>query len=153
MAVQAAQRISNGRMDVGAARQFLLDHFRAHAIKGELKPTRIYEVVERSSTKLKISTRNSVGRWVQTLFADLVTCKSLKYGEFRRVDLIWGAERNEKQSDVALVYQTGRGTIDDSFSAPIPGPKFLPNGDPMPVDAFISRRLGPSHRSRKEKAS
>ena len=153
MAVQAAQRKSNGRMDVGAARQFLLDHFRAHAIKGELKPTRIYEVVEWSSTKLKISTRNGNGRWVQTLFADLVTCKSLKYGEFRRVDLIWGVDRKNHDPEFSSRFSTGAAADDDSFSAPIPGPKFLPNGDPMPVDAFISRRLGPLHRSRKEKAS
>jgi len=142
-------------MDVGAARQFLLDHFRAHAIKGELKPTRIYEVVERSSTKLKISTRNGDGRWVQTLFADLVTCKSLKFGEFRRVDLFWGVDRKNRDAEFTSRFSTGATANDDSFRVSIPGPAFTTSGEPVPVDAFMARGSDrhSSRCSRKEKAS
>lgn len=140
-------------MDAEAARRFLLDHFRAHAIKGTLKPTRTYEVVERSSYKLKISTRNGDGRWVQTLFADLVSCKSLKHGEFRRVDLFWGADR--RGTEAAIKPRRSHGAIpdDEAIRSSIPGPMFLSNGELMPVDAFMNRRLGLSRRNRKDKAS
>lgn len=143
----------NGHMDSDAARRFLLDHFRAHAIKGELKPTRTYEVVEWSSTKLKISTRNGDGRWVQTLFADLITCKSLKYGEFRRVDLFWGADRRDFEAAARPRLLKRATSADGAIRSSIPGPTFLPDGELMPVDTFMSHRLGPARRARKEKAS
>ncbi len=154
MAVQAAQRISNGRMDVAAARQFLLDHFQAHAIKGDLKPGRTYEVVDPDPAHLKFRTRNHSGRYVQTLFADLVTCKSLNYGEFRRVDLFWGVNRNEQEEGRASA-SNERAPSDDPVIHSIPPNEFYPNGEPVPVDAFMDRGLDGrfSGRFRKEKSA
>lgn len=151
MAARTMQKKPNGRMNAEAARQYLIDHFGAHAIKGELKPSRTYQVIERSSSKIKIATRNGHGRSVQTLFADLVTCKSLKYGEFRRVNLFWGAERKEQEKDNAPFHATDVAVDDDSF----PEPAFTSGGTPLPVDAFMKRSLvGRSPRKpRKEKAS
>ncbi|MBZ0271370.1 hypothetical protein K8I61_04995 [bacterium] len=142
-------------MDAEAARQFLIDHFRAHAIKGELKPTRTYEVIEQDAAHLKICTRNGGGRWVQSLFADLVTCKSLKYGEFRRVDLFWGVERKGRDADAVFQFSTGATADDDTFRVSIPGPAFTPSGEPVPVDAFMARGSDrhSSRRSRKEKSA
>ena len=135
------------RMGATACHQFILDHFKAHAIKGVLKPDRTYEVVENGSTKLKIRSRSRNSNAIQTLFADLQTCKSLKYGQFRRVDLFWGMQHKNNKPDVAST-RSSRAVADDaSFGASIPGPTFLSNGDLMPVDAFINRH------SRKEKAS
>ncbi len=140
------------RMGATECHQFILDYFRAHAIKGDLKPTRIYEVIENDPSHLKIRTRNKNGRSVQTLFADLMTCKSTKHGEFRRVDLFWGVERKSDDAEIKPRLSTRATSEDDSFHAPIPGPKFLPNGDPMPVDTFMAR-LRRAKRNRKEKAS
>ena len=135
------------RMGAKACHQFILDHFKAHAIKGVLKPDRTYEVILAEQTQLKIRTRNKNGHWLQTLFASLQTCKSLKYGQFRRVDLFWGMQHKNNKPDVAST-RSSRAVADDaSFGASIPGPTFLSNGDLMPVDAFINRH------SRKEKAS
>ena len=141
------------RMGATECHQFILEYFRAHAIKGTLKPSRIYEVVERSSTKLKISTRNGNGRWVQTLFADLITCKSLKYGEYRRVDLFWGVDRRDTEAVIRPRHSSGAVADDETIRSSIPGPTFLSNGELMPVDAFMNRRLGLSQRNRKDKAS
>lgn len=135
------------RMGAKACRQYILDHFQAHAIKGTINPSRTYEVVEQSATKLKIRSRDKSGRSVQTLFADLMTCKSLKYGEFRRVDLFWGMPRKPENATAAPSRSGGVFTDDGHHRGSIPGPTFLSNGELMPVDAFISRH------SRKEKAS
>ena len=135
------------RMDATACQQFILGHFKAHAIKGALKPERTYEVILAEPTQLKIRTRNKKGLWMQTLFADLKTCKSLKYGQFRRVDLFWGMQHKNIKPDVASTRSGGAVVGDTSFGASIPGPTFLSNGELMPVDAFINRH------SRKEKVS
>ena len=134
-------------MGAKAIRQYIVDYFGAHAIKGSLIPDRIYEVVDTDETKIKISTRNKNGRWLQTLFADLVTCKSLKHGQFRRVDLFWGLQRKPDRRDAAPSKSNGATPRDESIRQAVPGPKFLSNGELMPVDAFISRH------SRKEKVS
>jgi len=128
-------------------KQFILDHFRAHAIKGEIKPGRTYEVVEHDSTKLRIRSRSRNGNSIQTLFASLQTCKSLKYGQFRRVDLFWGMQHKNNKPDVASTRSDGAVVDDISFGSSIPDPTFLSNGELMPVDAFINRH------SRKEKVS
>jgi len=141
------------RMGATECHQFILDYFHAHAIKGDLKQSRTYEVIEKDASHLKIRTRNKDGRSIQTLFADLMACKSLKYGEFRRVDLFWGMERKNSDADIKPLLSSGAAANDDSFRASIPGPTYLPNGELMPVDTFMSRRLGPAKRSRKEKAS
>lgn len=143
----------NKGMGDTACHQYILDHFNAHAIKGALKTDRTYEVVESSASQLRIRSRNKTGKSVQTLFADLKTCKSLKYGEFRRVDIFWGVERKTDDDQVAWNCSGGDFCDDDSFDVSPPGPKFLPNGDLMPVDDFINRRIGKSKRSKKEKAS
>ena len=134
-------------MNVDETHKFILDHFKAHAIKGSLKPGRIYEVLLAEPTHLKIRTRDKNGRSIQALFADLKTCKSLKYGEFRRVDLIWGMQHKNIKPDVTSTRSGGAVVDDISFGASIPGPTFLFNGELMPVDAFINRH------SRKEKVS
>ncbi len=135
-------------IDALQMRQHILTYFRAHVIKGVLKPDRTYEVVENDSTKLKIRSRSRNGNSIQTLFASLQTCKSLKYGQFRRVDLFWGMQHNNKKPDVASTRPTNGSVTDDtSLSVSIPGPTFLSNGELMPVDAFINRH------SRKEKVS
>lgn len=142
----------NGAMAAETCRRFLLDYFRAHAIQGVLKPTRKYEVLERTPIHLKIRTRNKDGRYVQTLFADLMTCKSMRYGEFRRVDLLWGVERKNQDAERASYASKSESTDDLPFSKTIPGPVFGPNGDPMPVDSFMAKNLGLSVGSRKEKS-
>ncbi|HPQ72315.1 MAG TPA: hypothetical protein PKW95_24560 [bacterium] len=151
MAARTARKKSSERMNAQAIRQFLIEYFQAHAVKGDLKPSRTYEVIERTSSKIKITTRNGHERSVQTLFADLVTCKSLKYGEFRRVDLFWGAERKEQEKYSAPSISSIDITEDDSF----PAPEFTSSGAPLPVDAFMKQSLAgrPSRKSRKEKAS
>ncbi|HPQ72157.1 MAG TPA: hypothetical protein PKW95_23750 [bacterium] len=151
MAIRTARKKRHGRMNAEAARQYVIDFFRAHAVKGDLKPSRTYEVVEQSPTKIKIATRNGHERSVQTLFADLVTCKSLKYGEFRRVDLFWGLERKEQEREFAPIHTTDI-VIDDEA---LPEPVFTSSGTPLPVDAFMERSLvgRSSRKSRKEKAS
>lgn len=135
------------RMGDKACRQYILDYFNAHAIKGTINPSRTYEVVEQSSTQLKIRTRDKGGRSVQTLFADLMTCKSLKYGEFRRVDLFWGMQRKPEKTTATPSHSRGVSTNDGHHRGSIPGPTFLSNGELMPVDAFMSRH------SRKEKSA
>ena len=142
------------RMSATECHQFLLDHFRAHAIKGDLKAHRTYEVIEPDSAHLKLRTRNQGGRYVQTLHADLVTCKSLKYGEFRRVDLFWGMERKE-QEVVRPASSDERAPSDDYVTPPIPPTEFYPSGEPVPVDAFMDRGIGGrlSGRFRKEKTA
>ena len=134
-------------MNADETHKFILDHFKAHAIKGSLKPGRTYEVILAEPTQLKIRTRDKNGRSIQTLFADLKTCKSLKHGEFRRADLFWGMQQKNKSPDVSPTRSRGAVANDTSFGASIPGPTFLSNGDLMPVDAFINRH------SRKEKVS
>jgi len=135
------------RMGDKACHQFILDHFKAHAIKGSLKPGRTYEVVVAETNRLKIRTRDKNGRSIQTLFADLQTCKSLKYGQFRRVDLFWGMQNKNQNPDAAPSKSGGSVADDSSIGASIPGPTFLSNGELMSVDAFMSRH------ARKEKAS
>ncbi|MDP8256628.1 MAG: hypothetical protein P9M14_12830 [Candidatus Alcyoniella australis] len=140
-------------MSTAALQKFIMEHFQAHAIKGDLKPGRKYQVIETSPTQMIIRTRGKNSRRVQTLFADLVTCKSLRYGEFRRVDLFWGVGRKDKEAG-AKPHRTKRAAADgDTFSVSIPVPEFTADGDPIPVDTFISSGLGLSARSRKEKAS
>lgn len=141
------------RMGTTECHQFILDYFHAHTIKGQLKPSRTYEVIERSSTKLKISTRNGNGRSVQTLFADLITCKSLKYGEFRRVDLFWGADRRDTEVSSRPRHSGYSTAGDDAIHSSIPGPAFLSNGEPMPVDTFLDRRVARLKRVQKDRAS
>ncbi len=135
------------------ARQFILEFFRAHAIKGDLKPSRTYEVIEQNPAHLKLRTRNKNGRYVQTLFGDLVTCKSQRYGEFRRVDLLWGVERKNQDAAPIPFHSKRESTDDVPFSFSIPGPVFTPNGDPMPVDSFMAKSLSLTARSRKEKSA
>ena len=134
-------------MSIDVIGKFILDHFQAHAIKGILKPGRTYEVLEKDSTKLKIRSHSRNGNSIQTLFASLQTCKSLKYGQFRRVDLFWGMQHKNNKPDVASTRSNGAAADDASFGASIPDPTFLSNGELMPVDAFINRH------SRKEKVS
>ena len=134
-------------MNVDETHKFILDHFKAHAIKGSLKPGRIYEVLLAEPTHLKIRTRDKNGRSNQTLFADLQTCKSLKYGQFRRVDLFWGMPRKPEKTTAAPSHSRSGFTDDGHHRGSIPGPTFLSNGELMPVDAFMSRH------SRKEKVS
>ncbi len=142
------------KMNADEIRRFILDFFHAHAIKGDLKPTRTYVVIEQDPAHLKIRTRNKNGRYVQTLFADLVTCKSQRYGEFRRVDLIWGVNRNE-QDGVRESTTNDRAPSDDPVIHSIPPNEFYPNGAPVPVDAFMDRGLDGrfSGRFQKEKSA
>jgi hypothetical protein len=142
--------MQNGRtkmMDAIHLKQFILSHFQAHAINGSIRPDRTYEIIATEPKRLKFRTRNKYGHFLQTLFADLVTCKSLKYGQFRRVDLFWGLQQKNGKSDS----RNSRSKItileNESVSQSIPGPEFLSNGDLMPVDAFMSRHAS------KEKAS
>jgi len=143
-------------MEVTTMRQFILRYFQAHAIKGTLKPGRTYKVISQSESQLKISTHARDGRTLQTLSADLVTCRSQKYGEFRRVDLFWGVERRAK--DEGFIPMGSAGPADDDDDADrvaVPDPAFAAGGALLPVDAFIARGADrdPSHRSPKEKAS
>ena len=140
---------SNGHMNAADLRIFLLDHFRAHALKGELKSGRIYQVIEASPTQLRIRTRGRSSSRVQTLFADLVSCKSLRYGEFRRVDLFWGVERKESEAGAQPSQSSRAAANGDTLSVSMPGPAFTAGGEPIPVDTFISRGLGLSRKERR----
>ena len=142
-----------GTMSAAALRNLMMDHFKAHAIKGELKPSRTYEVVEKSPTQMRIRTRGKNKSRVQLLSADLVSCKSLRYGQFRRVDLFWGVERKEMETDSRPHRSCSASENSDAHSVAMPEPEFTAGGDPVPVDTFISRGLGLSSRSRKEKSS
>ena len=150
---QQLMQSPNGHMSADELRSFLIEHFQAHAIKGALKPSRTYEVVETSPTKMRIRTRGRDSSRVQLLCADLVSCKSMRYGQFRRVDLFWGVQRKEIKAGPKP--RRSRSTSENvvAHSVAMPEPEFTAGGDPIPVDTFISRGLGLPSRSRKEKSS
>ncbi|HPQ70099.1 MAG TPA: hypothetical protein PKW95_13300 [bacterium] len=130
------------------------DHFRPNAIKGDLKPSRAYEIVESEPARLKIRTRTRDGKVIQSLFATLMTCKSQRHGEFRRVDLAWGMERKGKDREVESPDEKpGR---DDEFELDAM-PYVEPASDDsfVPVDKFMAHGFGghSSCRIRRRKAS
>ncbi len=141
-------------MNANEITQHISDHFRPHSVKGDLKPSRGYEIVESEPSRLKIRTRSRDGKVIQSLFANLMTCRSLRHGEFRRVDLAWGVERKGKDREVELPDE--RPGRDDEFDLGIL-PRFdaMPDGYPMPVDAFMARGFNGhfSHRICREKSA
>ena len=130
------------------------DHFRPNAIKGDIKPSRAYKIVENEPTRLKIRSRSRDGKVVQSLFASLMTCKSLRHGEFRRVDLAWGMERKGKDREVESPGE--RPGRDDEFELDaLPYIEPASDGFLVPVDKFMARGFG-GHSScsiRRRKAS
>ena len=121
-------------------RQFILDHFRAHAIKGDLKPGRIYDVIEKSPTKLRIRSRVKTGHWRQNLLVDLVTCKSMVHGEFRRANIFWQSKRKDEDS-LSNPYPTNGGIRSPSnpIAIALDFEQFDADGVPLEVDRFIER--------------
>jgi len=117
------------------------DHFRPIAVTGDIKPSRAYEIVESEPTRLKIRTRSRDGKVVQSLFATLMTCKSLRHGEFRRVDLAWGMERKGKDREVnSPDERPGR---DNEFELDVLPYVEPASDDPfVPVDKFMARGFG-----------
>ncbi len=141
-------------MNANKITRLISDHFQPHAVKGDLKPSRGYEVVESDPCRLKIRTRSRDGKVVQSLFATLMTCRSMRHGEFRRVDLAWGVERKGK--DRAVEPLNERPGQDGEFELnALPYVEPTADGFLVPVDKFMARGLSGhfSRRTRREKAS
>ena len=129
-------------MNVDEARKFIMKHFQAHAIKGELKPGRIYDIVEKSPSKLRIRSRGNNGDWHQNLLVDLVTCTSLKYGQFRRADIFWQwKKKDEDPAHTPCSSNGGFHTAPDPISLALEFDEFDADGLPLAVDQFIERGL------------
>ena len=127
-------------MNTDETEKYILDYFQAHAIKGDLKPGRIYDVIEKSPTRLRIRSRGKTGTWRQNLLIDLVTCKSMVHGEFRRANIFWQWKRkDEKSFSKPTPTNGGLDAAPDPIAIALGFDEFDSNGLPLEVDRFIER--------------
>ena len=122
------------------AEAYIRERLRVHAIRGELRPGRDYQVASASPTAIRFVTRNGGGK-TRALRVELVTCRSLRLGEFRRANLFWAEPRKEEpipplDPNPRAADPSAPVEIRDLFDLQIPA--VHPDGSPLAVDEFLA---------------
>ena len=130
-------------MTAREAEAHIREHLAVHAIRGDLKPGRTYRVAEETATSIRFVTRNGKSNRCQTLRVELVTCRSLRFGEYRRANLYWAEPRREEPTD----FSPAPGKPRKDPAAPVDlralrnaaDPPAHADGTPMAVDELMGR--------------
>ena len=129
-------------MNAREAEAYIRERLRVHAIRGELQPDRTYRVASESATSIRFVTWTARSRF-RALRVELVTCRSLRFGEFRRANLFWAEPRRDSAPE-SQWYGDGRRTEEPPVPVEIRElldldiPAAHPDGSPLAVDEFLA---------------